>query len=126
MSALQGLRTVIYHVNNIEKAKEWYTRILGFPPYFDQPFYVGFNVGGYELGLDPNMKGVVEGSNVVAYWGVKDAREEYNRLLQLGAKEEENITDVGEGIIVGTVRDPFGNVFGIIQNPHFKLPSNGG
>ena len=49
-----GLRTVIYNVEDIETAKKWYSKILGFKPYFDQPFYVGFNVGGYELGLDPN------------------------------------------------------------------------
>jgi catechol 2,3-dioxygenase-like lactoylglutathione lyase family enzyme len=47
----QGLRTVIYHVDNLEKAKAWYTEVLGIKPYFDQPFYVGFNVGGYELEL---------------------------------------------------------------------------
>ena len=58
---LQGLRTVIYHVDNIERAKEWYTEFVGYPPYFDQPFYVGFNVGGFELGLDPDMSGVNKG-----------------------------------------------------------------
>jgi len=123
---LQGLRTVIYHASDIAKAKDWYTKILGFPPYFDQPYYVGFNVGGYELGLDPNMKDVKEGNNVVAYWGVKDAREVYKKLIALGAKQESKIADVGEGILVGTVLDPFGNVFGIIENPHFKLPEKAG
>jgi len=123
---LQGLRTVIYHVSDVEKAKEWYTRVLGFPPYFDQLYYVGFNVGGYELGLDPNMKGVKKGNNVVAYWGVKNAREVYKKLIELGAKEENKIADVGEGILVGTVLDPDGNVFGVIENPHFKLQEKAG
>src|SRR3981081_3371696 len=48
-----GLRTAIYHVDDIEKAKAWYSEVLGTKPYFDQPFYVGFNVAGYELGLQP-------------------------------------------------------------------------
>ena len=48
-----GLRTVVYHVDDINKAKEWYAQVLGFKPYFDEPFYVGFNVNGYELGLHP-------------------------------------------------------------------------
>ncbi len=52
----QGLRTVIYAASDLQKAKEWYTQALGKEPYFDQPFYVGFNVGGYELGLDPDTK----------------------------------------------------------------------
>ncbi len=73
----QGLRTVIYHVDDLQKAKEWYSNVLGFKPYFDEPFYVGFNVGGFELGLDPDMKGISKGNNVVAYWGVKDAKASY-------------------------------------------------
>ena len=117
----QGLRTVIYHVDDLQKAKEWYSNILGIKPYFDEPFYVGFNVGGFELGLDPNMKGVSKGSNVVAYWGVKDARAAYQRVQELGAKKHSDVQDVGGGILVATVTDPFGNVFGIIENPHFKL-----
>ncbi len=48
-----GLRTAIYHVDDIERARDWYSSILGFKPYFDEPFYVGFNVAGYELGLQP-------------------------------------------------------------------------
>jgi predicted enzyme related to lactoylglutathione lyase len=115
----QGLRTVIYHVDNLEKAKAWYSEALGVKPYFDQPFYVGFNVGGYELGLDPDMTGVSKGNNAVAYWGVKDAAIAYERMIELGAKKHSDVTDVG-GIFVATVTDPFGNVFGIIENPHFK------
>ena len=117
----QGLRTVIYAAADLAKAKEWYTEVLGKPPYFDQPYYVGFNVGGFELGLDPDTGGVTSGNNAVAYWGVPDARAAYARLLALGARELSAVRDVGEGILVGTARDPFGNVVGIIQNPYFKL-----
>jgi predicted enzyme related to lactoylglutathione lyase len=117
----QGLRTVIYHVDDLQKAKEWYSSILGIEPYFDEPFYVGFNVGGYELGLDPNMDDVSRGSNVVAYWGVKDAGAAYQRVQELGAQKHAEPQDVGGGIIVATVTDPFGNVFGIIENPQFKV-----
>lgn len=117
----QGLRTVIYYVDDIAKAKEWYARILGIQPYFDEPFYAGFNVGGYELGLNPDLTGVTKGSNVVAYWGVADARAAYQRVQELGAVSHSGPQDVGGGIIVATVTDPFGNVFGIIENPHFKV-----
>jgi predicted enzyme related to lactoylglutathione lyase len=119
----QGLRTVIYHVDNLEKAKAWYTEVLGIKPYFDQPFYVGFNIGGFELGLDPDMSGVSKGNNAVAYWGVKDAAAAYKRMLELGAKKHSDVNDVGSGIRVATVTDPFGNIFGIIENPHFKIAS---
>lgn len=118
---IQGLRTVIYHVDDLLKAKQWYTTVLGIEPYFDEPFYVGFNVGGYELGLDPDMEGVSKGNNVVVYWGVKDIKTAYQRVQTLGAEKHSDVQDVGDGILVATVADPFGNIFGIIENPYFKI-----
>jgi predicted enzyme related to lactoylglutathione lyase len=118
---LQGLRTVIYVVGDLQKAKQWYSAVLSKEPYFAEPFYVGFNVGGYELGLDPDTTKVTQGNNAIAYWGVADAKETLARLVNLGAREHRPIQDVGEGILIGSVIDPFGNVFGVIQNPHFKL-----
>ncbi len=123
-SHFHGLRTVLYHAPDLAQAKEWYSQILGLPPYFDQPFYVGFNVGGYELGLDPNSTASGAGGSV-AYWGVADARAAFARLISLGATAHAEVQDVGEGIKVATVLDPFGNVFGIIENPHFVLPVAG-
>ena len=118
-----GLRTVIYHVPNVTEAKAWYASVLEIEPYFDQPFYVGFNVGGYELGLHPGTVGSAKNdSGAVVYWGVENADETLQRLLQLGAKKQNDVQDVGDGIRVATVVDPFGNVFGLIENPHFKLP----
>jgi predicted enzyme related to lactoylglutathione lyase len=117
-----GLRTVAYHVSDIAKAKDWYSAILGFAPYFDEPFYVGFNVGGYELGLQPSdAEPGKKAEGVVAYWGVADAAAALKRLLEQGATLHEDVQDVGEGIKVAAVKDPFGNVFGVIENPHFKL-----
>jgi predicted enzyme related to lactoylglutathione lyase len=122
MSSFLGLRTVVYRVADLEKAKAWYSEVLGKQPYFDQPFYVGFNVGGYELGLVPDAKASTSrDSTGIAYWGVDDAKGAYERLLKMGATAHEPIQDVGEGIIVGAVTDPFGNIFGVIYNPHFKL-----
>jgi len=117
-----GLRTAKYEVADVAKAKEWYTKMLGFPPYFDEPFYAGYNVGGYDLGLVPEPKADTKRTAAgVAYWGVEDARASYKRLLDLGAVPVEEIQDVGGGMLVGEVRDPFGNVLGIIQNPYFKV-----
>jgi predicted enzyme related to lactoylglutathione lyase len=118
----QGLRTVIYHAPELGKTKAWYSSVLGIEPYFDQPFYVGYNVGGYELGLDPDAASTSGGKGgAVAYWGVADANAAFRRLLSLGATERSGVQEVGEGIKVATVFDPFGNIFGIIENPHFKL-----
>jgi predicted enzyme related to lactoylglutathione lyase len=116
-----GLRTAIYHVDDLQKAKAWYAQVLGISPYFDEPFYVGFNVGGYELGLNPDVSKVSMGGSTFVYWGVEDARAEYARLLELGAKQHEDVQDVGGDILVATATDPWGNIFGIIENPHFSL-----
>ena len=115
----QGLRTVIYHVDDLVKATEWYTRVAGHPPYFNEPFYVGFRVGGYELGLLP------DGDGVATYWGTSDIDAELTRLTALGAKPNDAITDAGGGIRVASVLDPFGNVVGIIENPHFEAGHGG-
>ena len=103
-------------------AKEWYTKILSIEPYFDQPFYVGFNVAGYELGLQPRETAPVsKTTNVVAYWGVENVQQTYYELLAQGATPHGEPMDVGDGIIVASVSDPWGNAFGIIYNPHFEL-----
>ncbi|MGA2551805.1 MAG: VOC family protein [Burkholderiaceae bacterium] len=113
-----GLRTVIYPAPDLAKARDWYTRALNLKPYFDQPFYVGFSVGGFELGLVPEGTPSTLGSR--ALWGVDSIEEELARLCLLGATALESVTDVGEGIRTAAVTDPFGNHFGLIQNPHFR------
>lgn len=114
---IRGLRTVIYPVTDLAEGKRWYSHVLGRQPYFDEVFYVGFNVGGFELGLIPD--GVPCSDGPLAYWGVEDIIEEMKRLVQLGAEIHDPIKDVGGEIQVAAVRDPFGNVFGLIRNPHF-------
>ncbi len=116
----QGLRTVIYRVPDLARAKAWYRDAFGLDPYFDEPFYVGFEVGGYELGLHPLEDGVTVGNNAVAYWGVPDIDAAFRHMVSKGAEPREAVHDVGEGIKVGSVADPFGNVIGLIENPHFK------
>lgn len=117
-----GLRTTIYKVGDIQKAKLWYSKVFLTEPYFDEPFYVGYNIGGYELGLQPEEKPATDKKeSVVAYWGVENINAEYKRFLELGAAEHEAPQNVGEGIITASVKDPWGNSIGLIYNPHFKL-----
>ena len=116
----QGLRTVVMRADDLEKSKAWYTRLLGAKPYFDTEFYVGYNLGGFELGLHPGGEDLWEGVDSLTYWGVPDVDAALAKLLELGATVHQPIQDVGEGIRLGTVRDPFGTIVGIIQNPHFK------
>jgi predicted enzyme related to lactoylglutathione lyase len=125
-SPFLGLRTVILPAPELAAVKAWYTAALGIAPYFDEPFYVGFNVGGFELGLDPDAVAVTPSrpaSGPVVYWGVSDAGAALERLVSLGAVAQSEVQEVGGGIRVAVVLDPFGNPFGIIENPHFKLTS---
>ena len=120
--AYLGLRTCCYAVSNIEEAKAWYTKVFDCEPYFDQPFYVGFNIKGFELGLSPRESyALKKEESVYTYWGVENVEKEFNRLLDLGAKAHEKPKDVGEGILLASVYDPWGNILGIIYNPNFKL-----
>lgn len=114
-----GLRTCAFRVrpDQLAAAKAWYTLFAGVPPYFDEPFYVGFNVGGFELGLHPEGEPGPGGTEV--YWGTADIDTELARVLALGAKVASPLQDVGGGIRVALVDDPFGNRVGLIQNPHF-------
>jgi predicted enzyme related to lactoylglutathione lyase len=115
---LLGLRTAIYPAPDLPRAKAWYTKVLGQAPYFDQPYYVGFRVGGFELGLLPD--GTPGTAGPQAYWGVEDAQRVYADLLALGATSLEPVSQVGAGIKVAAVTDPFGNRLGIIENPGFR------
>lgn len=119
----KALMTAIYPVPDIGAAKSWYARAFDVEPYFDEPFYVGFNVGGYELGLMPAEPPLHEPGNrgVVAYWGVANADEAWKRVTAAGAVPLDAVKDVGEGIRVGLVQDPYGNVIGLIENPHFGV-----
>ena len=118
-AAFLGLRTVIYYVTDVAKAKAWYAQALGVEPYFDQPFYVGFNVGGYELGLHPAGDKPTGPGGSEAYWGVGDVKATWEHLTRLGATAVSEPQDVGEGIIVATLADPFGNHIGLIYNLGF-------
>lgn len=116
-----GLRTVVYQVSDLTAAKEWYAAVFQRRPYFDQPFYVGFSVGGYELGLHPAGGDDTTGpGGATAYWGVTDMTATLAHLATLGISLPVP-QDVGDGIKVATVSDPFGNLVGFIENPHFTL-----
>lgn len=115
--ALQGLRTVIYAAPDLDAAKTWWTAILGVAPYFDQPFYVGYSVAGYELGLLPDAD---PADGALVYWGVDDVAEAVRDAIARGATEHTAATDVGDGIVTAAVRTPHGSVLGLIHNPHFE------
>ncbi len=123
---LRRLCTAILPVTDVGAARDWYAALLGFAPSFDQPFYVGFDVGGYELGLVPAEEDHTPSlGGVAALWGVDDIDEATARAVEAGAAVVEAPHEVGGDIYVATLRDPFGNRLGLIVNPHFAVPPVG-
>ncbi len=117
-----GLRTTVYKVSDINEAKLWYAKAFQVEPYFDEPFYVGFKVAGYELGLvEDDVPAADKTANVIAYWGVENIEQEVKRFIGLGAAEDTIPTNVGGEIVIASVKDPWENVIGLICNPEFEL-----
>jgi predicted enzyme related to lactoylglutathione lyase len=111
-----GIKTVIYPVKDLAQAKALYGTILGVEPDVDEAYYVGFSVGGQHIGLDPNgHKNGMTGP--VGYWHVDSIHQSIKGLLAAGAVEHQAIQDVGGGRLVASVKDPDGNVIGLIQAP---------
>ncbi len=113
---LHGLRTVIYPSPDVDAAKSWWSTLLGMEPYFDEPFYVGYDVGGYELGLLPSGN---PSDGAITYWGVDDATTAFDAALAQGATAHAPVADVGGGIVTASVTNPLGAIVGFIFNPNF-------
>jgi predicted enzyme related to lactoylglutathione lyase len=109
----QGVKTVIYPVKDLAKAKALFTALLGVEPYADAPYYVGYKVGGQDIGLDPN--GHKHG--ITPYFHVDDIKQSLQALLNVGATTIQEVTDVGGGTLIAVVKDAEGNIIGLRQLP---------
>jgi predicted enzyme related to lactoylglutathione lyase len=123
---LRGLATVNYFAADHAAAKQWYTDFLGIKPYFERPGYVEFRLGDYqhELGIiDSKYVPGTESANgragVVVYWHVDDIDAVLKKAVSMGAKQLEAPQDRGHGFVTATVVDPFGDILGIMYNPHY-------
>lgn len=116
-----GLRTTIYKTNDIANAKEWYTKAFNIQTYFDEPFYAGFNIAGFELSLQPEETPISKSDAVVSYWSVENNNEKFDHFLHLGLKIHEAPQNVGGEIVVATLKDSWNNIKGLLYNPSFKI-----
>jgi predicted enzyme related to lactoylglutathione lyase len=123
---LRGISTVSFFAADHEAAKKWYTKFLGLEPYFERPGYVEFRLGDYqqELGLIdskyvPGTESTVGRAGVIVYWHIDDVDAVLERATAMGARQLEAPKDRGNGFITASVVDPFGNILGIMHNPHY-------
>lgn len=112
-----GLRSLIYPAPDLAASKAWWSKVLGKDPYFDDGGYVGFDLGGYELGLNSFS---TELKGPITYIGVPDVEAAISHLTSEGARILMGPMDVGGGIVLADVLSPQGDVFGVMYNPHFK------
>jgi predicted enzyme related to lactoylglutathione lyase len=111
---MAGFQTIIFPVDDLDKAKAVFTALLGTGPYMDEPYYVGYSAAGQEIGLDPH--GHAKGMTApVAYWHVVNIADTLDRLIAAGGEITEDSHDVGGGKKIATVRDAAGNTIGLVQ-----------
>ena len=112
---IKSMKSIVYPSSNIEADVAFWTKVLGKEPYFNEHYYVGFKVDGYELGLDPNA--ISEGvTQPVTYWGVADIEEEVTRLVALGMTLHEPIQELSSGVKIAKLKDAIGYMFGIVSS----------
>ncbi len=97
-----GLKSIIYPVRDLQGAKATFNTLLNATPLMDTPYYVGYDVDGVDVGLDPN--GHAQGmSGPISYFFVADIAAAIEALTASGATPEQ------------PVRDADGNVIGLMQ-----------
>ncbi|TDD08439.1 VOC family protein [Nonomuraea deserti] len=130
---LRGLTTLTFYSPDFEATKHWYTELFGIPPYLETPAYMEWRVGDYrhefgfvsssyagtELAMTPDPGRIGGPAGAVAFWHVDDVPAALERLVAMGAKEHDAPHDRGEGFITASVIDPWGNLLGLMYNPHY-------
>jgi predicted enzyme related to lactoylglutathione lyase len=111
-----GVKTVLYPVRDLAKAKELFTRLLGAEPMADSPYYVGYEIDGQQIGLVPNGHTTQSMTGTTAFWHVDDIKASVQTVLDAGGATQQEINDVGGGRQVAAVTDAEGNVIGFIQD----------
>src|SRR3954454_19732893 len=102
------IRSLVIPVSDLDAAKAIYTALLG-EPHTDQPYYVGYNVDGFEVALAPGDPA----GGPVAYADVDDLDGARERLLTAGATERTAPRGVAPGTRVCVLEDADGNPIGL-------------
>jgi predicted enzyme related to lactoylglutathione lyase len=113
---MQNVRNIVYPVKDLTLSKTIFSTLLGTQPYVATEYYVGFKAGDQEIGLDPN--GHSQGmTGPVIYWQVNDILQSLQSLLDVGAQVQQEVKDVGRGMLTAWVKDGDNNIIGLIQLP---------
>jgi len=102
------IRSLVIPVSDLESAKAVYNVLLG-APHTDEPYYVGYNIDGFEVALNP----AGEGGGPVAFADVEDLDSARETVLAAGATEREAPRQVAPGARICVLADPDGNPIGL-------------
>jgi predicted enzyme related to lactoylglutathione lyase len=112
---LKSIKSIVYPSSNLKEDVVFWTKLLGKEPYFNEHYYVGFKLAGYELGLDPNA--IAEGvTQPITYWSVDDIEAEVTRLSALGMKLHEPIQELSSDVKIAKLKDANGYFLGIVSD----------
>lgn len=131
---LRGLTTVSFYSPDLDATRRWYTEVFGIPPYMDTPAYLEWRVGDYqhefgvihssyagtELARTAAPETIGQPAGAVVFWHTDDVRATLARLVAMGATEHDSARDRGEGFVTASVIDPWGNILGVMENPHYR------
>lgn len=112
---MKDVSLIIYPATDMAAAKRFFGELIGGDPYADTPHYVGYKNGEMEIGLVPNY-GKQE-PNGLAYWTVGDIAASVDALVAAGGIVAQPVTDVAQGLLVASVKEPNGSVVGLRQFP---------
>lgn len=109
---MKDVTLITYPAADLNKAKRFFGELTGTEPYADSPYYVGYKCGTMEIGLVPNKE-----QGALAFWTVSDIAASVKALEAAGGTIVQHPTDVANGLLVATIKDPDGTFVGLRQFP---------
>ena len=108
------VKTILFPTSDIEATKRLFTRLLGTEPFVDEPYYVGFQIGDIQIGIDPS--GEDRGmTGATPFFEVGDIRATIAELTASGADLVEDARGVGGGKQIAMLSDSEGSMIGLSQ-----------
>jgi predicted enzyme related to lactoylglutathione lyase len=112
---LKDVSLIVYAAADMTGAKQFFRELTGSDPYVDSAYYVGYKNGDMEIGLVPQGMSAAPGG--LAYWTVSDIAASVTSLVAAGGTVVQDITDVAQGLLVASIKDPNGSIVGLRQPP---------
>ncbi|WP_144874191.1 VOC family protein [Microbacterium sp. 1.5R] len=124
----RGLANLNLVADDMPAAVAWYAEVFGAPPYFVRPEQGPVQYAEWRFGDDEDEFALMDArfrpalaqpGGALVSMHVDDIHAEMDTLLAHGATVFDPVTPRGDGWWSASVSDPFGNLLGLIQSPHW-------